>query len=189
MNLLYLMLFVCCGRLLAEICPPDWNRYGESCYFIVKDTMNWDYANRTCAESRATLAVPNSQSEQAYIRDLFLKEFDQHPFTELWIGCNDIEEEGNWQHCPLKGDTNGYENWASGEPNNDFSSDCGTMLLNVNGHWDDYPCTNELYAVCELPVCSRRLTPQCLLQHAMEKSDMLCGKGCRSHLIDNCYHK
>ena len=37
-------------------------------------------------------------------------------------------EEGNWQHCPLKGDTNAYENWADEEPNDyNGGEDCGVQ--------------------------------------------------------------
>ncbi|XP_033630285.1 CD209 antigen-like protein E [Asterias rubens] len=128
-QVLSLVLGVYCGRLLAEICPPDWHRYGESCYFIIKDKMDWYQANRTCAESRANLAIPNSQSEQDYIWELFLKEPDLTTNDHLWIGCNDILEEGNWQYCPLNGDdTKAYENWADEEPNDyNGGEDCGVQ--------------------------------------------------------------
>ncbi|XP_071784915.1 echinoidin-like [Asterias amurensis] len=179
-----LVVWVFSGHILAEICPPDWHRYGESCYLFLNDKMDWYEANRTCTEkSRATLAYPTSQSEQDYIWDLFLK---KTPDVSLWLGCNDLEVEGNWQHCPLKGDGSGaYENWQDGEPNG-FSDgdDCGMMKLSINGEWDDDLCTYEVFAVCKLPVCSVRLTPKCLLRHAMEelqKSVVSCGEACRSH--------
>ncbi|XP_071789718.1 hepatic lectin-like [Asterias amurensis] len=133
--------------LLAEICPPDWHRYGESCYFIITVEMDWFEANRTSAESRAIIAIPNSQSEENYIyRELFQKNVDQTQGAELWIGCNDIEEEGKWQHCPLKGETNGYENWVVGEPNNHNGADCMHIW---NDQWDDTICYYSKYAICE----------------------------------------
>ncbi len=186
-QVLCLVLGVYCGRLLAELCPPDWHRYGESCYFIIADKMDWYQANRTCAESRANLAIPNSQSEQDYIWELLQKEPDPTSSDRVWIGCNDIEEEGKWQHCPLKDETNAYENWGDGEPN-DFAGreDCGVQENVKNGKWNDGECGISCFAICELPVCSGgRLTPQCLIHHAME--ELLgecvgsCGKVCRSH--------
>ncbi|XP_071797655.1 echinoidin-like [Asterias amurensis] len=187
-QVLSLVLGVYCGRLLAEICPPDWHRYGESCYFIIKDKMDWYQANRTCAESRANLAIPNSQSEQDDIWELFLKEPDLTPDDHLWIGCNDIEEEGNWQHCPLKGDdTKAYENWADEEPNDyNGGEDCCVQDKRRGGTWNDDDCEASNCAVCKLPVSSGgRLTPQCLLHHAMEEfmgeGVGSCGKACRSH--------
>ncbi|XP_033627306.1 mannose-binding protein-like [Asterias rubens] len=104
--------------------------------------MDWYEANRTCAESRANLAIPTSQSEQDYIWELFMNEFDQTPSTSLWIDCNDIEEEGKWQH-------QGYGNWANGEPNNGGDSDCVKMWDTRNGQWDDTQCSRkDIYAVC-----------------------------------------
>ncbi len=192
-----LALCVCSGRLVAEVCLTNWQRYGESCYFIITDMMDWYEANRSCVESQANLAIPNSQSEQDYIWALYLKELDQIPDTNLWIGCNDIEEEGKWQHCPVKGDTNEYENWWDGEPNNGGDSDCGQMWYAVNGQWDDTLCSRkDVHAVCErhvkdttvsttLATIYDRLTPQCLLHHAMEElmgnGAVSCGKSCRSH--------
>ncbi|XP_033625712.1 low affinity immunoglobulin epsilon Fc receptor-like [Asterias rubens] len=157
--------------------------------------MNWYQAKHTCGESRANLVIPNSQSEQNYIWELILNKFNQTPATDLWIGCNDIEEEGNWQHCPLKGEINAYENWANMEPNNDGGADCGALRVSRRGQWDDQQCTHYVnYALCEIPAINtpvssplmnnpRRLTPQCLLHYAMEG---LLGNGkgtvlCRSH--------
>ncbi|XP_033627303.1 hepatic lectin-like [Asterias rubens] len=155
--------------------------------------MVWYEANRTCAESRANIAIPNSQSEENYIyRKLFQKNFDQAQGAELWIGCNDIEEEGKWQDCPLKGETNGYENWGIGEPSYGGDSDCGHIWQD---QWDDTDCYYPKYAICErhvsTPVSTTqtdingRLTPQCLLHHAMKElmgnGVASCGKSCRSH--------
>ncbi|XP_071804151.1 snaclec bothroinsularin subunit beta-like [Asterias amurensis] len=198
MNLLNILLLgvLCfgCGCIVAEICPPDWHPYKESCYFIVKDTMNWYQANRTCAESRANLAVPNSQSEQDYIWELFLNAFDPtSPSTHLWIGCNDIGEDGQWQHCPLKGQTDSYENWKGGQPSSHIDNLKGCAVVrSTNGQWVGQDCFDDInYAVCEFPVsdtmessCKQTgpddlLTPRCLLYLSMaELSD---GKSCCSH--------
>ena len=113
----------------------------------------------------------------------------------LWIGCNDINEEGNWQHCPSKGnDTKAYENWADGEPNDlRDGEDCGVQIKWRGGTWNDNDCENSHFAVCELPVSSGgRLTPQCLLHHAMEEfmgeGVGSCGKACRSHPRCHCFN-
>ncbi|XP_071789715.1 L-selectin-like [Asterias amurensis] len=188
------VLCVCFGCLLAEICPRDWHRYGESCYFIITDMMDWYEANRTCAESRAIIAIPNSQSEENDIyRELFQKNLDQTQGAELWICCNDIEEERKWQDCPLKDETNGYENWGIGQPSDRYKMyNCGQIWRD---QWDDTDCYDPKYAICErhvstpvsttLPGINGRLTPQCLLHHAMKElmgnGVVSCGKSCRSH--------
>ena len=185
------------GQLLAQICPPDWHRYGESCYFVITQTMDWYEANRTCAISQANLAIPNSQFEHDFIWQLFRQEVG-HSYS-LWIGCNDIEEEGKWQHCPLNGEPNAYENWKTGEPNDSPSpSDCAALWEGAGGLWDDQKCDwNGNYALCELPVINTpvfclqtgndgRITSQCLFNHVMKEQAgngiVSCGKACRSDL-------
>ena len=160
MNLVHVIVFllsVWTCRLVAEICPSDWHRYGKSCYLMIKDNMDWYQANRTCAKSRANLFVPDLQSEQDYIWELFLAEFNPTADTFLWIGCNDIEEEGNWQHCPLKGETNAYKNWKYGEPNNAGNEDCGNQYMKNNGQWSDVECDRKGFAICELHVIDNRV--------------------------------
>ena len=195
MKFVLLLLLGICGRLLAEICPPDWHRYGESCYFFIPRTMDWYDANRTCVELQANLAVPNLKAEQNFIWDLFLHQ--QISSTSLWIGCNDIEEEGNWQHCPLKGEPNTYGNWEEGKPSSTNDNyDCGVLWVDFNGQWDNYECFHPKNAVCELPVNSvtpifclqtgndGRFTSQCLFNHVTKEQAgngiVSCGKACRS---------
>ena len=182
----------------TEICTTG-ERYEGLCYFIISPVkMTWYEAREHCEESGATLAIPSSQSVQDFIWGIAEREFDQGlQRASLWIGCNDIEEEGNWQHCPLKGETNAYENWAGRQPNNANNADCAVMRVDMNGTWDDQHCINlNLHAVCELPVYnSRRLTPQCLLRHAMDELQGTSGKDyrsrprCHSFMLDNCGHQ
>ena len=196
-NLADVLLFlVGCYTTLSAICPTDWQRYGESCYFLVTQPMNWYDANDTCFKSHATLAVPNSQTEQTFIWEMFLEFFNATtPTYSLWIGCNIIEEEGNWQHCPLR-ESNAYENWNDGEPDDNDQTDCVAMKKFIQGKWAEKICTKIQYAVCELPVFTT--TPvfclqtgfngcfesQCMLSHAMKElraeGVMSCGKACRS---------
>ena len=200
-HIVFVLLWVCFGHILAENCPTGWHRYGESCYLFSNTTMDWYQARSTCVESRATLAYPTSQSEQDYIWDIFNNKF---PSNNLWIGC--YAENAGWQNCPLRDDGTGYEYWADGEPRYSVNV-CVQMWYNFNGRWDDCPCSYSNYAVCELHVRSTlvpaqptvesisalppqtgnnvRLTPQCLLHHAMTElmgnGVVSCGKYCRSH--------
>ncbi|XP_033646719.1 C-type lectin domain family 4 member E-like [Asterias rubens] len=111
----------------------------------------------TCGRDLPFLFVPDLQSEQDYIWELFLAEFNPTADTFLWIGCNDIEEEGNWQHCPLKGETNAYKNWKYGEPNNAGNEDCGNQYMKNNGQWSDVECDRKGFAICELHVIDNRV--------------------------------
>ena len=193
-DLLFLVMGFWCGPALAEICPPDWHRYGESCYFVITQQLDWYEANRTCVQSQANLAVPNSELENNFLVELLLQTFDNKP--HIWIGCNDIEEEGNWQNCPLKNDIGVYENWKKGNPNINNDANCAMCSLGSNGQWHDKDCAVTGSAPCERPVNSAapvfcfqtgddgRLTTQCPFRHVMKELPgmgvMSCGKACRS---------
>ena len=173
----------------TEICTTG-ERYEGLCYFIISPVkMTWYEAREHCEESGATLAIPSSQSVQDFIWGIAEREFDQGlQRASLWIGCNDIEEEGNWQHCPLT--TNAFENWADGQPDDDYGADCGVLWEPQSGVWDDQDCNYSAnYPVCEIPVVSTitplidaavRLTPQCLLRRAMEEYQN-GASSCQSH--------
>ena len=184
-----------CGLVVASICPPGWQRYGGSCYFMMTQRMKWSDADRTCREMTAALAVPNSAGEQDYLWDLFLTTFDQNPQVSLWIGCNDIKEEGKWLHCPLQGGNQSlYANWKDRQPNNVGGADCGVMSLPGNGQWDDQSCGLLRHVVCEFPIQYSRpkfcltteddgsVSHKCLMHHAVTvlpvRGIIPCGKAC-----------
>lgn len=60
--------------------------------------------------------------------------------TWIWIGVNDMNEEGNFLN--MLNETVNYTNWASGEPNNAFriSDDCDCVGM-ILGKWYEAPCS------------------------------------------------
>ena len=182
----------------AAFCPTGWHRYGKACYFVIKDKMGWHNAGDICAASQANLAIPNSSNEETFLWELLQGELHPNGLEEgVWIGCNDIQQEGVWQHCPLRNDrTNMYQNWAVGRPDNRHpKADCA--LVSKWRHWDNQICTNLKYATCELPIINYNplfclqigsdghITSQCLTGHVMKEIQaqgvVSCGKACLSH--------
>ena len=72
-----------------------------------------------------------------------------HKSSEWWLGHTDQASEGNWI-LNSTGSSTSYTNWNSGEPNGGTSSNCVQMY--GNGYWDDFTCTNNLWAMCEKAV-------------------------------------
>ena len=91
----------------------------------------------------------------------------------IWIGANDIAEEGTWlwDNGTTSGDDNltdticnapsgncqpsnatwadnSTRKWNSGEPNNSGNEDCAN-ITNSNGFWNDLSCTRTLNGVIE----------------------------------------
>ncbi|XP_071805086.1 snaclec GPIB-binding protein subunit beta-like [Asterias amurensis] len=165
---------------MAAICPTDWQRYGESCYLLITKRLNWQDANDTCFKyQRSTLAVANSQTEQTFIWITFNDLFEWAPVVSLWIGCNDIRQEGKWEPCPLKDDLTRYNNWGVLYPRNNISKNCAIMGKWANGKWFDVDCDIKRNIVCELPAEATapvfslqtgpdgRVESQCLVGHVI----------------------
>ncbi len=199
MNLARVLLLLSgCYTTLAAICPTDWQRYGESCYLLITrpSFMNWHEAKETCFNLNAFLTVPNSQMKQTFIWNMFSGFFNGTPHRHLWIGCNDIQEEGNWQPCPLRSEPSEYQNWEDGRPDVNVSTNCAAVAKNAKGKWIDIDCGRKRYVICELslhatiPVfCLQsgpdgRIKSQCLVGHVMKElradGEESCGKACRS---------
>ncbi|XP_038050749.1 asialoglycoprotein receptor 2-like [Patiria miniata] len=186
---------------VATVCPVGWHRYGKACYFVIKELNSWHKATSICAASHASLAVPNSMEEQTFISELLQREFYPSDFQRgAWIDCDDIDQDGVWQNCPLRGDeTNAYQNWAKGNPSNQYSgADCVLMASIAGGIWWNQRCINPRYATCELAIidydplfCLQigsdgRITSPCLtdnhvLMELQAQGLVSCGKACLSH--------
>ena len=64
-----------------------------------------------------------------------------------WIGANDRRREGRWiwsDGCPLS-----YRRWNRKEPNNSGNEDCGHLITNRNGLWNDIKCHTRMGFVCK----------------------------------------
>lgn len=183
-------------RQLAAHCPKDWQRFGESCYHMIPQRVQWLDARSICAQFRASIAVPNSFSEHQYLWQLFNGKFDCKDYGGLWIGC--IETEGVWQPCPLKNEGQDFQKWQVNQPDNSGTADCAVMSKWYHSEWDDQGCDQDLCAVCELPIGNTRKfclqtgkdgrpSPRHLVGHVMGelpgKGVVSCGKACRSHLL------
>ena len=72
----------------------------------------------------------------------------QPPGTQLWLGGNDLIEEGHhiWDS---NGEAFDYSNWAGGGPLDAGSEDC-VIICNDFGEWNDVLCDYALAAFCEL---------------------------------------
>lgn len=83
-------------------------------------------------------------------------ENNQNYWTWIWIGVNDMNEEGNFVN--MLNETVNYTNWASGEPNNAISlyyglrNGCDCVMI-TSGKWYDTPCS--LFP-SHLALCSQR---------------------------------
>ena len=110
--------------------------------------MTYNAAKTQCELDGAFLAIPRSEAENDYIADLI-------PNNNIWIGINDIDQEGVF--VAVDGSNITYTNWDSGEPNNYFDED--GVIIRV-GHskrqmaWNDSGISNSMKFVCSFQFSS-----------------------------------
>ncbi len=109
--------------------------------------LNYFEAQTNCHHDNAILAEPKSQVENNAI--------NQHaPFEALWIGVNDMNNEGQFVYdsdlTPIV-----FANWDANEPNDQLGSeDAVHTIPNTTGKWNDNFVTSEFYSMCQKePFC------------------------------------
>ena len=150
----------------------------ETNYEIVKEGKTWAEAANCAKERGGRLAEITSQAEQdaifakvntANINAAETVAADGGPASYLWIGGNDLVEEGTWV---WNGDNNSsslpffmgdyitgvpindaYNNWG-GEPDNSGNQDGLGFAITlwdwgVAGQWNDVQASNALYFIIE----------------------------------------
>ena len=109
------------------------------CLLSCDIALSWVEAAAACMDIDGRLAVPTTAAVNHLLRP---------PVGgRRWIGMSDLDEEGRFQD--LSGDSGGWSNWGSGEPNNQGDDeDCAEML--PTGRWNDAPCGRAQPFACDL---------------------------------------
>ena len=133
------------GIAEAALVRSDLVLWNSHWYYTISDSaenyFTWTEANNYTSSDgyNSYLVTINNQVEN----DWLVSEFDRYP--DYWIGYyqtdNTDEPGGNWAW--VNGETPGYENWNSGEPNNSsHGSGIGEDYAVFNnaqpGKWGDY---------------------------------------------------
>lgn len=73
----------------------------------------------------------------------------------LWLGANDIDQEGDWRWPDGSSVAAGYTAWAEGQPNDSGDGEDCAVLHSGMGEWNDVACdattfgTDALTIICE----------------------------------------
>ncbi|XP_076817837.1 C-type mannose receptor 2-like isoform X1 [Clavelina lepadiformis] len=114
-------------------------------YIQTSEKHSWQDARSECIEMGGDLAVYG-------MKDLSMREAigEMIPFTQVWIGFTDLEEEGAWRW--LDGDQYdpSYDHWYPGRPSGD--KDCAFISPGKDYKTVDRACDNNEYylrGLCE----------------------------------------
>ena len=103
--------------------------------------MNWSEANDYClTHFSSRLASIDSQDENYFIYRLSIQNGIN---SSIWIGLNDINNEGNWEW--VNGKSVVYTNWHNNLPHETGSQDCVEMIINPTKTWQHSTKWNDRY--------------------------------------------
>ncbi|XP_025096440.1 uncharacterized protein LOC112565285 isoform X2 [Pomacea canaliculata] len=137
------------AALSVKVCPSGWMFFSNSCYFLVKNSVNWFDAREICRMYGSSLTEINSKNENNYLKNVikFLK------INEVWIGLDDLERKGTYRWSASKGLPT-FTRWLQGSPPHPVTGhDCVEIIFfhreGWRGSWRDKNCTDLLPAFCE----------------------------------------
>ena len=119
------------------------NSWGNSFYKTYLQGLNYADAKAQCESDGAYLATPRSNAENSFIAGLI-------PDQTIWIGINDIDEEGSFVAADGLDVT--FTKWYDRQPdnynhNNGYDED-GATLTEREGFWNDKPVNWRYKFVC-----------------------------------------
>jgi len=138
----------CSEDKCVEACGQEWEKNGEHCYLWNSEARNWTDAEDFCQQAGGHLA---SAVHTNATNDFVVEGTKRRGLARVWIGGNDLEEEGTWKwiDCTPWEDTF----WSAGEPNNLGDEGC-LEIWDRDWKWNDYVCSQEQGFVCSKKICS-----------------------------------
>ncbi|XP_077976842.1 C-type mannose receptor 2-like [Glandiceps talaboti] len=131
-----------CEKYPDTGCEPGWECFDGHCYLVSKEpTHSYEEARAVCASSDSLLVIINNAREDSFIKGFSLNKFD------IWIGLNDLKEEGKWKW--EDGSQVTYSNWIPTEPNSLGNEDCAQIRKEHDDKWNDIDCSNKYGYICE----------------------------------------
>ncbi|MAA79749.1 MAG: hypothetical protein CL916_10860, partial [Deltaproteobacteria bacterium] len=147
----------------------DDNCYGvieSGVYYLYCETeVTWSTARNQCEDNGYEMASIRSEAENDAVWDMI--------DDDAWIGYRDVDSDSGWcneylryewtdgysgyydfeDYCSPWTDhfsTAGYNDWASGQPNNHGEDqDCAIMKYSL-GKWYDEECSDTVYYLCTI---------------------------------------
>ncbi|CAH1239457.1 CLEC10A [Branchiostoma lanceolatum] len=129
-------------------CPRGYVQFLDRCFGLSTDTKNYADARSACQAAGRHLAMPKDPETNGFLVEQIKNTYSSGSFA--WFGLTDQVQEGTfvWEDGTPLG--NGWSDWAPEQPD-DYQSaeDCVHWTADQGYMWNDYPCSENTYYVCE----------------------------------------
>jgi len=117
-------------------------------YLYHPEKADWEGAKMLCEMEGGQLAVITSEADQGRIASRFGR------LPEFWVGCTDIEREGQFRW--VNGQGLGFARWYRSQPSKKYPNNEHCVTFNYWGKdskWGDRNCYDSRPFLCETMVC------------------------------------
>nr|XP_034322070.1 uncharacterized protein LOC117688290 [Crassostrea gigas] len=126
----------------------EWGQYQDHIYRLFLDNLPWADAEKQCEGINGYRAEIGSPDENNWILN-FIQ--NSHPYVSVWIGGNDLQNEGTfiWSRS---GQAINWNNWSGSNPDDtDSNENCIEFYTysTYGGKWNDRSCDTGIRFVCE----------------------------------------
>ncbi|XP_060596148.1 C-type mannose receptor 2-like [Ruditapes philippinarum] len=136
-------------RCVPDVAVP--NVFLDSFYFFdAGNRRTWQEGKTYCEGLGGHLADIKTDIEMEYITTLFGPYLD----AWVWLGADDIAEEGKWVWSDGTAVDDGYIVWATGQPSINNAENClitKTVFISTSRYrvWSGNSCDMQLRSICE----------------------------------------
>jgi len=132
------------------VCPPEFLKLGNGCYYVSKALGSWQWAHFECRERGSQLAALGSQWEDSVLRG-YLNRPTITPLNR-WIGGIHDWQRGRWQWGG-SGAAMAYQGFLSVGEGAAVSPQwsCAYMNPELYYRWSYAKCTEKMHFICEAP--------------------------------------
>lgn len=137
-------------KMIYEL--TGWRKETSRYYYkVFEDRANYVTARENCKRFSARLAS-NALRDPIMRREIHGGLINYGP-SHVWIGLDDLEEEGKWMWSDGVVSTANNTNWSPGEPNDHKNNeDCAHFDKHKGDQINDNNCEENYYYICEGPV-------------------------------------
>ena len=131
-----------------QTCGVDstWFAFNQSYFKLVTTKVTQDEARKVCLEEKGDLASTSSEEEQTFLFKKFL-DGNVHSGDSVWIGLNDIAEEGVFVWTD--GSPNTYTRFFGNDPDNYQNNEHCGVIVKPGGYLRDMACDATFTFICE----------------------------------------
>jgi hypothetical protein len=126
----------------AAYCQTGWVGWNKKCYKLTGTKNDWNRSQSDCVKDGGSLASIESKEENLFVLSLL----HSLSFSKVWIGLNDIENEGQlkWVDGSFLDFTN-----LSDPSQNQEDKDCATFNTRQQVGWFMQICDNWFRFLCK----------------------------------------